>query len=170
MRLDVAFTPAGVTPADVQGRTVFVIDILRTTTAICAALSHGARAIIPVISPEEALRLAQTIGSDGVLLAGEHNCIPIPGFHLGNSPLEMTEAAVRGKTIIMTTTNGTNAFLACQGAAVVYPACAGNLSLVGERAQAALAQRREILIVCAGWDLKAATGNSLRLTRKRYNA
>ena len=84
--------PAGLTPAEVQGRTVFVIDILRATTTMCAALNHGAKAIIPVASTEEALRLAQTIGSADVLLAGEKNCVRIPGFHLGNSPLEMTES------------------------------------------------------------------------------
>ncbi len=62
MRLDVVFTPAGLDAAEVQGRTVFVIDILRATTTICAALHHGARAVIPVASTEEALRLAQTLG------------------------------------------------------------------------------------------------------------
>ena len=50
-----------------------------------------------------------------VLLAGEKNCVRIPGFHLGNSPLEMTETAVRGKTLIVTTTNGTKALLAVPG-------------------------------------------------------
>jgi len=152
MKLDVVFTPAGLAPADVQGRTVFVVDILRATTTMCAALHHGARAVIPVASTEEALRLAQTIGSDDVLLAGEQNCVRIPGFHLGNSPLEMTETAVRGKTVIMTTTNGTRALLACQGAVAAYPACAGNLSLTGERARSTLESDRDILIVCAGRD------------------
>src|SRR5918996_5121710 len=128
MSIDIVFTPAGLMPGEVQGRAVFVIDILRATTVMCAALSHGARAIIPVASTEEALRLAQTIGSTDVLLAGEKNCVRIAGFHLGNSPLEMTEAAVRGKTIIMTTSNGTKALLACQGAAYVFPAAAANLS------------------------------------------
>ena len=54
MRLDVLFTPAGLTLAEVQGRTVFVIDILRATTSMCAALHNGARAILPVASTEEA--------------------------------------------------------------------------------------------------------------------
>ena len=89
MKLDVVFTPTGLTAADMQGRTVFVIDILRATTVMCAALAHGAKALIPVASTEEALRLAQTIGSDDLLLAGERNCLRIPGFQLGNSPLEL---------------------------------------------------------------------------------
>jgi 2-phosphosulfolactate phosphatase len=152
MRLDVVFSPAGLAAADIQGRTAFVIDILRATTSICAALHHGAKALIPVASTEEALRLAQTIGSTDVLLAGEKNCLRIPGFQLGNSPLEMTEPAVRGKTVIVTTTNGTKAMLACQGAAAVYGACAGNLSLSAERAREALERDGRVLIVCAGRD------------------
>ncbi|MBA3555474.1 MAG: 2-phosphosulfolactate phosphatase [Gemmatimonadales bacterium] len=152
MKLDVAFMPAGMSSTDVQGRTAFVIDILRATTAMCAALSHGAKAIIPVASTEEALRLAQTIGSADVLLAGEKNCLPIAGFHLGNSPLEMTKAAVRGKTLVVTTTNGTKALLACQGAAAVYPAAAANLSAAAEKAREVLKRDGELVILCAGRD------------------
>ncbi len=52
MKIDVFFTPAGLGPGEVQGRSVFVIDILRATTAMCAALNHGAKALIPVASTE----------------------------------------------------------------------------------------------------------------------
>lgn len=152
MRLDVAFTPAGLSPTEVQGRTVFVIDILRATTSTCAALSHGAKAVIPVASTEEALRLAQTIGSADVLLAGEKNCLRIPGFHLGNSPIEMTPSLVRGKTIIIASTNGTKALLASQGATAAYATAAANLKVSGERAREALEQKSDVLIVCAGRD------------------
>jgi 2-phosphosulfolactate phosphatase len=150
MTLHVAFSPQGLSPADVQGRVVFVIDVLRATTTMCAALHNGAKALIPVASTEEALRLAQTIGSRDVLLAGEKNCVRIPGFALGNSPLEMGESVVRGKTIIVTTTNGTRALLAAQGALAVYAAAAANLGVAGERAREALEKKREVLIVCAG--------------------
>jgi 2-phosphosulfolactate phosphatase len=152
MKVDVFFTPLGLSATEVQGCTVFVIDILRATTSICAALSHGAKAIIPVGSTEEALRLSQTIGSANVLLAGEKNCVRIPGFHLGNSPLEMTETAVRGKTLIVTTSNGTRALLACQGAAAVFPTAAVNLSAAAERAREALEDDQHVVIVCAGRD------------------
>src|SRR4029079_4829277 len=152
MKLGVVFTPAGLTPADVQGRTVFVIDILRATTTMCAALHSGARALIPVAATEEALRLAQTIGSADVLLAGGRQAVRIRGFQLGNSPLEMTETAVRGKTLIVTTSNGTKALLACQGAGAVYPACAANLSLAAERAREVVERGGGVLLVCAGRD------------------
>lgn len=150
MRIDIVFTPAGLSAGEVQGRAVFVIDILRATTTMCAALSHGAKAILPVGSTEEALRLAQTIGSNDVLLAGEKDCVRIRGFNLGNSPLEMTEAAVRGKTIILTTSNGTKALLACQGASSVYPTAAVNLAAAAEKAREALETDQHILVVCAG--------------------
>src|SRR3954462_1744810 len=133
MKINILFSPAGLTPAEVQGKSVFVIDILRATTSMCAALSHGAKAISPVAATEEALRLAQTIGSADVLLAGEKHCVRIPGVHLGNSPPEMTETAVRGKTLIVTTTNGTKALLAAQGAGAVYPACAANLTVAADK-------------------------------------
>ena len=152
MKLDVVFTPAGLTPTEVQGRTAFVIDILRATTAMCAALHHGAKALIPVAATEEALRLAQTIGSADVLLAGEKNCVRIPGFHLGNSPLEMTEQAVRGKTLIVTTTNGTKALLACQGAGAVFATSAANLTLAAEKAREVLEKDGDVLVVCSGRD------------------
>jgi 2-phosphosulfolactate phosphatase len=150
MRVDVAFTPAGLSHPAVQRRTVFVIDILRATTTMCAAMSNGAKAIIPVSSTEEALRLAQTIGSKDVLLSGERKCVRIPGFHLGNSPLEMREDMVRGKTIILTTSNGTKALLACQGASAVFPVAAANLSSAAERAHDVLEANGPVLIVCAG--------------------
>lgn len=150
MRIDVAFTPAGLSHPEVHGRTVFVIDILRATTTMCAALSNGAKSIIPVSSTEEALRLTHTIASNDVLLAGERKCAKIPGFDLGNSPLEMKEETVRGKTLVITTSNGTEALLACQGGGSVYLTAAANLSLAAERGREALDDHQPVLIVCAG--------------------
>ncbi len=152
MKLDVVFTPLGLPSAEIQGRTLFVIDILRATTTICAALTHGARAVIPVAETDEALRLAQTLDSADVVLAGERQTLPIPGFPLGNSPREMTPEAVRGKTIILTTTNGTRAILATQGAAAVYPMAAANLTAAGQRARDVWERDRDLVILCAGRD------------------
>lgn len=150
MKLDVVFSPLGLLPGQATGRTIFVIDILRASTVVCAALHHGARAVLPASTTEEALRLAQTIGAPDVLLCGERGGLPIPGFALGNSPLEMTPAAVRGRTLVMTTTNGTPALLATQGAAAVYLAAAANLSAAVAAARDALDARGEFMILCAG--------------------
>jgi len=150
MKLDVVFAPLGLPPAELQGRTVFVVDILRATTTMCAAISHGARAVIPVADTDEALRLAQTLDSADVVLAGERQCLPIPGFPLGNSPRDMTSETVRGKTIILTTTNGTRAVLATQGAAAVYTMAAVNLSAAGARAREVWDRDHDLVILCAG--------------------
>jgi 2-phosphosulfolactate phosphatase len=156
MRLDVVFSPAGLATAEVQSRTIFVVDSLRATTTICAALAHGARAVIPVASTEEALRLAQTLGPDETLLAGERNCARIPGFALGNSPREMRSELVRGKTVVMATTNGTVALLAVAGGAPVYLAAAVNFSVAAARIREAWLGGEGILVVCAGREQRFA--------------
>jgi 2-phosphosulfolactate phosphatase len=148
--VDVAFTPLGLPPADVAGRTVVVVDVLRATTTIAAALHHGARAVIVAAETDEAITLAQSLDKRDVLLAGERHCVPIPGFHLGNSPREMTPSAVGGKTLVMTTTNGTRALLATGGAHEVLVGAAVNLSAVGERVRLAVEAGRGVLILCAG--------------------
>jgi 2-phosphosulfolactate phosphatase len=150
MNIDVAFTPAGLPKEGASGRVVFVIDVLRATTVVCAALAGGARGVIPVGSIEEAIKLAQTLGSEDVLLIGERHGLPIPGFSLGNSPLEMMAEAVRGKTLIMTTTNGTAALLGAAAATEVYLAAAVNLSVAGARARRAAERGMPLAVVCAG--------------------
>jgi 2-phosphosulfolactate phosphatase len=150
MRVDVAFSPAGLAAGDVAGRTVFVIDVLRSSTTICAALANGARGVVPVPGLDEAMKLAQTLERTEVLLAGERNLVRISGFDRGNSPREMTEDVVRGRTLIMTTTNGTRALLATGGAAAVYLAAPVNLTLAARAARAALAEHDDLLLLCAG--------------------
>ncbi|MDX2194704.1 MAG: 2-phosphosulfolactate phosphatase [Gemmatimonadales bacterium] len=150
IRLDVVFSPLGLPAQDLAGRTVFVIDILRATSAMAAALHHGARAIIPVASTEEAMKLSQTLGREDTLLCGERECRPIPGFDLGNSPLEMTPERVKGRTLVMTTTNGTRALLATSAASAVYAAAAVNLAVSAARAAQALEAGEPVVILCAG--------------------
>jgi 2-phosphosulfolactate phosphatase len=152
MNLDVIFSPSGQLTGEVAGRPVFVIDVLRASTSICAALHHGARGVVPVATAEEAMRLVQTLGPTNVVTAGERDSERIAGFIAGNSPLEMTEGLVRGKTLVMTTTNGTRALLACQSASEVYVAAAVNLGAAGARARELLQARQDLVIVCAGKD------------------
>lgn len=150
MKLDVVFSPHELTPGEVADRTVVVIDVLRTTTTVCAALHNGARAVITAADTAEATRLAQALGTADVVLAGERNSVRIPGFQLGNSPLEMTPGVVGGKTVVMTTTNGTPAFLATAGAREVIVGAAVNLTIAGERARIALEAHDDLLVLCAG--------------------
>jgi 2-phosphosulfolactate phosphatase len=111
MNVDVFFTPGELTGLELPERVV-VVDVLRATSTIVEALANGARAIVPVGTVDEAARMAQNIGRDTVLLCGERRGLPIEGFDLANAPLDFTAEQVSGKSLVMTTTNGTRAFLA----------------------------------------------------------
>jgi 2-phosphosulfolactate phosphatase len=132
---------------------VVVLDILRATSSIVQALSAGARAIYPVASIEDALRLANTFGRDDVLLCGERKCVRIEGFDLGNSPLEFTPEKVGGKTLVMSTTNGTAAMSLTGSASRVLIGALLNLSTVVEELARTEA---EPVLICAGVDRRFA--------------
>jgi 2-phosphosulfolactate phosphatase len=150
MKLDVYFTPLGLTAGDLAGRGVVVIDALRATTTIIAALASGARAVVPAASSEEAVKMTANLERDGFVLAGERRYLPIPGFGLGNSPAEMTPEAVGGKTVYLATTNGTPALVAAQGADPILVGAAVNFSALVERARAVFLERGDLVIICAG--------------------
>jgi 2-phosphosulfolactate phosphatase len=149
MRLDIYLTPGEVVPGDIVDRTVVVLDILRASTSIVQALSEGARAIYPVASIEEALRLANTFGRDEVLLCGERRCVRIEGFDLGNSPREFVRSKVAGKILVMTTTNGTLALSMATGASRVLVGSLLNLAAVVEDLATS---KSEPVFLCAGRD------------------
>ena len=169
MRLDVAFTPAEARGL-VTGRTVVVIDVLRATSTIAHALVNGARCVIPVGSVDEAARKVEQLGRDAVLLCGERDALPIKGFHLGNSPLEFTRDAVAGRTLLMTTTNGTVALLAAASASSIYTGALLNVGAVAERI---ITENNDALLLCAGREGAfaaedaACAGRIARLVRKR---
>lgn len=152
MRVDVMFGPAALPPAEWHGRVVVVIDVLRASTTIATALSHGARAVIPVESADEAVMRSKAFDRREVILAGERKSLRIPGFDLGNSPQEFTKEAVEGKTLLFTTSNGTNALLAVQGAREVLVGAFVNFSAVAAMLRAAARERIDLAFVCAGAD------------------
>lgn len=152
MRVDVFYGIAQVSPADVQGRIVAVIDVLRASTSIATALSNGARAVIPFESSEEVVLRAKNFDRSEVRLAGERKMLAIPGFDFGNSPRDFTREAVEGKTILLTTTNGTPALLGVQGARDVVVASYVNFSAVLAMLRAGLRGGADVSIVCAGRD------------------
>jgi 2-phosphosulfolactate phosphatase len=156
MRLDVFFGPQEVTPADVANRVVAVVDVLRASTSIAIALANGARAVIPLASSEDVISRAKSLERSEVRLAGERKSQQIPGFDVGNSPRDFTREAVEGKTILMTTTNGTNAILAVQGARDVVIASYVNFSAVLSMLRAALRGGTDVTILCAGQEKRFA--------------
>ena len=152
MRIDVFFGPAGLTASDVAGRVVVVIDVLRASTSIATALANGARAVIPVDSTEEVVTRAKAFERSEVKLAGERQMRPIPGFDLGNSPREFSREVVEGKTVLLSTTNGTTAIASLQGPRDVVIGSYVNFSAVLAMLRAALRGGADIAILCAGRD------------------
>jgi len=154
--LEVLFTPAdfGMLKQRPLGETTCVVfDIFRATTSMIAALANGAAAVIPVGEIPEALAIRKK--EPGVLLAGEREGLRIGAaltggvdFDLGNSPREFTRDKVAGKTIAMTTTNGTRALRSCAHAEAVLVGSFLNL-----RATADFLRGRRpssLLIICSG--------------------
>jgi 2-phosphosulfolactate phosphatase len=169
VRIDVLFGVQQLTPQDVQGRVVAVIDVLRASTTIAVALAHGAKAVIPFESSEEAITRSKQFERGAVLLAGERRMLKMEGFDLGNSPLEHTTEAVEGKTVLLTTTNGTKALLAVQGARDVVVASYVNLTVVTAMLRAALRGGADITLVCAGQDRQFALEDAACAGRYVYN-
>lgn len=147
MKLDVVFTP-GEVGTGIGQRTVVVIDVLRATSTILEALVNGARDVLPSESIEQAVRKAQELGREQVILCGERDVERVEGFDLGNSPLEYVPDRVSGKTLVLTTTNGTRAIL--------LGAAGGARCLIGSFLNATATAERlasvdtDVLILCAG--------------------
>ena len=161
MHVDVVLTAERLEPAAVEGACVLVIDVLRASTTIVSALGHGCRALIPVADPDEARRRAAASAGETPLLVGERRGETLPGFDLGNSPIEVAGPHIRGRTVLLTTSNGTRALLAARkasaigvaafvnlGAAAAWaarPGCPVTLACAGERGAVSLEDQ-----VCAG--------------------
>lgn len=147
MVVDAILYADAVTPERVSGRLVAVVDVFRATSVIVEALNNGARAMIPVVSVENAMLLCKKFDRKHILLGGERDTVMIEGFDLDNSPLAYTKEKVEDKTIIQTTTNGTRAINNSRFARAIYISSFLNMSAVCE---AMAAKEENIVLVCAG--------------------
>jgi 2-phosphosulfolactate phosphatase len=146
MKVRTFLSAAEAESGEVAGHTAVVIDVIRATSTIVEALAAGARAVYPTVSTEDAIRIANSLGRDDTLLCGERKGLKIPGFDLGNSPSEFTSESVGGMRLVMSTTNGTRAFLAAEDADRIVAASLMNLSAVVESVRDA----DRIALICAG--------------------
>jgi 2-phosphosulfolactate phosphatase len=147
MKVETFFTPDSAKDDALRGRTVAVIDILRATTTMVTAMANGCREILPQASMDQAVQLKGRLGRSGVLLGGERGGKKIPGFDLGNSPLEYTPEVVKGKSIIFTTTNGTRALVRTK---VGVSGCVVSLLNVTAAANLMARAGRNAAVLCAG--------------------
>lgn len=144
--IQVFFTPAELGRRGVEGKTAVVVDVLRATSCIVEAVANGAATIFPTESIDDALALRDSLDRDRTLLCGERKGLRVDGFDLGNSPTEFAPEVVKDKQLIMTTTNGTRAFLAASRASRTLAASFLNLSAAGEDVM----NDPEVVVVCAG--------------------
>ena len=150
MRLDVFFTPHQAKPADTAARLVVIVDVLRASTTVATALGNGAKTVMPLEGADEVIFRSKEFARSQIILAGEQKMHPITGFDLGNSPQDFTKKAVEGKTILITTTNGTRALLGVQGARDIVIASYVNFTAVLAMMKVAASSNTDIAIICAG--------------------
>lgn len=135
---------------DYRPSVAIVVDILRASTTLCAALASGAEQIIPFSTVEEVLAAASHRGD--ILLAGERSGKKLREFDLGNSPLEYTKGKVQGKTIYYTTSNGTQAITRVRSVPFVFIASFLNRRSVVDAILSVVEDDGELAILCAGTD------------------
>lgn len=123
---------------------IIVVDIFRAGTTICSALVSGVEKLIPVETVEE----AQNYKTRGYLVAGERGGNKLPFADYGNSPVETADANLKGKTLVLTSTNGTQAIHLSKNDGIVAIGAFTNLSYIAEWV---LTLKRSVLILCSGW-------------------
>lgn len=148
MKLDVALLPKDIAGLNLSHTVCIVLDIFRATTCIVTSIANGCKKMIPVLSIEEA-RMIATSQEEPALFAGERQSLKLEGCDFGNSPFEFSSAKVQDQTIIMTTSNGTAAIKATEGAQHTLIGSFLNATAVCQQAKQ---YGKDIIIVCAGTD------------------
>ena len=170
MQITVYFSPNHLDELELRDKVVVVIDVLRASTTITYAMRSGAREIIPVATVAAAMKIVGNLHSTSTVLCGERGGKRIEGFKMGNSPFEYTEEAVRGKALILTTTNGAVALTKAKHARVCYVSSFVNLTATVEAlATIANIDAENLIILASGredeFSLEDATCAGLLITR-----
>jgi len=144
-KIEVCVTPALLGLYNIEQTIVVVIDILRATSSIVYGIDNGATAIIPIANVTDCLNYTDR----GYLLAAERNGSVVEGYDFGNSPFSYTKERVGGKTIVLTTTNGTKALhMARAKAKQVVVGSFLNLQALCDWLKT---RDEDVLLLCAGW-------------------
>lgn len=146
-KIEVCFTPAIFNEFANPAAIVVIVDILRATSAICTAFMNGVKRIIPVATLEE----AQDFKNKGYMVAAERDGIIRDFADFGNSPFNFTSGRIAGKEIVYSTTNGTNCIMMARNHFRVLIGAYLNISAIAEYV---VSQKRDLLILCAGWKNK----------------
>ncbi|HZU68449.1 MAG TPA: 2-phosphosulfolactate phosphatase [Ktedonobacteraceae bacterium] len=150
MRLNVFFTPSSVIVGEPATHHIYiVIDVIRATTTLAVIFEQGATHVLAGETLEQAQAAAQKL--PGWFLCGERNVKPLPGFDYGNSPVQFSQLDLKGRELILTTTNGTRAFYACPEQSIRMAGSFYNAHAVTAKAlELARQYRSDISLVCSG--------------------
>ena len=146
-RIEVCFTPGEYAYYKDEFEIVVVIDVLRATSAMCAAFDNGILSIIPVPTIEEALEYKKK----GYLVGAERKGQIVEGFDFGNSPFSYMKEEFRGKEVVLTTTNGTKSLEVAKDAETVVVGSFLSLTALSKWLSK---QDKNILCLCSGWQDK----------------
>ncbi|MCX6352330.1 MAG: 2-phosphosulfolactate phosphatase [Bacteroidetes bacterium] len=147
-RAEVVLSPALLPHYNLTDKTVVVIDVFRASSAICTAIAHGVKEIIPVQTLEEAYEYKQ----NGYVVAAERNGEVVSGFDFGNSPYSFMSEDLKGKSIVLTTSNFTKAIHQVVGADKILIGSFLNISAVCEYL---IQHNEDVVLLCSGWKNKA---------------
>ncbi|HEY3373235.1 MAG TPA: 2-phosphosulfolactate phosphatase [Prolixibacteraceae bacterium] len=143
-RLEVCLSPAIYDKHADDHNLVVIVDILRATSSICAAIHNGVKSIIPVATVDEARAMKQL----GYLVASERDGYVLDFADFGNSPFNFTPEIVKGREIVYSTTNGTRCIhMASHSKAVII----GSFLNITSLANWLIQQNSPVLIFCASW-------------------
>ena len=145
--IEVCFTPGEYEYFRGEYDIIVVIDVLRATSAICAAFDNGVNSIIPVATIEE----ARAYKEKGYLVGAERMGQIVEGFDFGNSPYSYMNEELIGKDVVLTTTNGTKALAIASDAPIVVVGSLLNLDAICKWLEK---QDKNILCLCSGWQDK----------------
>lgn len=146
-QVEVCFSPWSYPLFANENAIVVVIDILRATSAICTGFYHGAKEIIPVASVEEAAEYKRK----GFMAGAERNAEIVEGFDFGNSPFSYMTEKIKGQTLVLSTTNGTQAIDVAKES---YQVLIGSFLNFTAICDYLIKQDRDVVLLCAGWKNK----------------
>jgi 2-phosphosulfolactate phosphatase len=147
LTVDVCLSPYLYPVYHKENSIVVVIDILRATSAMCTAFHNGVEKMIPVATVEEATEYKK----QGFIVGAERNGIALEGFDFGNSPYSYMAEKIKGQTIVISTTNGTQAIDAARKADKVVIGAFTNITALCNWLNQ---QNKNVLLLCSGWKNK----------------
>lgn len=145
-RLEVCLSPALLSLFDTKGTITVIIDVFRATSTIAAALGNGALSVIPVAGVDECIERGLQVPNS--ITAGERNGQVAEGLQYGNSPSEYPVDFIQGKTLILTTTNGTRLLHMIRDADAIITGSFLNIDAVCDFLAS---QNKPVLLGCAAW-------------------